>query len=316
MAMFKYAFILFFSIIALLTVMGKVWSDSANVVCVKDSLGALVCVQASPKRIVCLAPSLTELVFELKAGSRLVGRTTKCNIPEAAKAVTNIGSYGSPDFEKLMSVRTDLVLAPKTGIKPEFIQRLKSLGVPVYVDDSSNIEQIEQNINNVGKLLGSNDEAGRIVNDIRVRRISIRKLMDGVEKTTVLFVIGVRPLVVAGGRSFLGSLVREAGGSNIAENTTVEYPKFSIEEVIKCDPDLILMLDKECREKECVDQWKDFSYLKAVKNKRVYELDADLMARPGVRTIDGLEKLVKFLHPEIPGIPTQSNTLRSDAKDR
>ncbi len=316
MAMFKYAFILFFSVIALFTVVGKVWSDSANVVCVKDSLGAPVCVQESPKRIVSLAPSLTELVFELKAGSRLVGRTTKCNIPEAAKAVTNIGSYGSPDFEKLMSVRTDLVLAPKTGIRPEFIQRLKSLGVPVYVDDSSNIEQIEQTINNVGKLLGSNDEASRIVNDIRVRRISIRKLMDGVEKTTVLFVIGVRPLVVAGGRSFLGSLVREAGGSNIAENTTVEYPKFSIEEVIRCDPDLILMLDKECREKECVDQWKDFSYLKAVKNKRVYELDADLMARPGVRTIDGLEKLVKFLHPEILDIPTQSNTLRSDAKDR
>ena len=314
--MFKYMFFLFFSLIALLTVMGKVWSDSANVVCVKDSLGALVCVQESPKRIVSLAPSLTELVFELKAGSRLVGRTTKCNIPEAAKAVTNIGSYGSPDFEKLMSVRTDLVLAPKTGIRPEFIQHLKSLGVPVYVDDSSNIEQIEETINNVGKLLGSDDEASRIVNDIRVRRRTIKKLTDTVAKTTVLFVIGIRPLVVAGGRSFLGSLVREAGGSNIAENTTVEYPKFSIEEVVRCDPDLILMLDKECRGKECVNQWKDFSHLKAVKNKRVYELDADLMARPGVRTIEGLEKLVAFLHPEIPGVPTQSNTLRNDAKDR
>ena len=76
------------------------------------------------------------------------------------------------------------------------------------------------------------------------------------------------------------------------------------------------MLDKECRGKECINQWKDFSYLKAVKNKRVYELDADLMARPGVRTIEGLEKLAPFLHPEIPGIPTQSNTLRSDDKDR
>lgn len=293
-----------------------VWSNSDSAVCVKDSGGALVCVQESPKRIVSLAPSLTELVFELKAGSRLVGRTTKCNIPVAAKDVTDIGSYGSPDFEKLMAVRPDLVLAPKIGIRPEFIQHMKSLGIPVYVDDSSNIEEIEEVINNVGKLLEKKDEADHIVNDIRVRRNTIRKLTEGVEKATVLFVIGVRPLVVAGGRSFLGSLVKEAGGSNVAENTTVEYPKFSIEEVIRCDPDVILMLDKECHGKECVDQWKDHSYLKAVKNKRVYELDADLMARPGVRTIEALEKLAPFLHPEIFGIATQSNTPRCDAKDQ
>jgi iron complex transport system substrate-binding protein len=316
MAMFKYAFIFFVSVITISAGVGKVLSDSGNVVCLKDSLGTPVCVQGSPKRIVSLAPSLTELVFELKAGSRLVGRTTKCNIPEAAKAVTNIGSYGSPDFEKLMSVSTDLVLAPKTGIRPEFIQHLRSLGIPVYVDDSSNIEQIEETINNVGKLLGSNDEASRIVNDIRARRKTISKLTDTIAKTTVLFVIGVRPLVVAGGRSFLGSLVREAGGSNIAEDTSVEYPKFSVEEVIRRDPDLILMLDKECHGNECLNQWKDLSELKAVKNKRVYELDADLMARPGVRTIDGLEKLLAFLHPEILDIPTQSNTLHSDAKDQ
>ena len=86
-------------------------------------------------------PSLTELVFALKAGSRLVGRTTKCNFPVAAKNVTDIGSYRSPDFERLMAVRPDLVLAPKIGIRPEFIQHLKSLNIPVYVDDSSNIRK-------------------------------------------------------------------------------------------------------------------------------------------------------------------------------
>ena len=95
--------------------------------------------------------------------------------------------------------------------------------------------------------------------------------------------------MVAGGKSFLGSLVREAGGSNIAENTTVEYPKFSIEEVIRCDPHVIFMLDKECHGEDCVKQWKDHGYLKAVKNNRVYELDADLISPPGVRTIEALE---------------------------
>ncbi|MGC8604530.1 MAG: ABC transporter substrate-binding protein, partial [Desulfomonilaceae bacterium] len=204
--------------------------------------------------------------------SRLVGRTTRCNFPESAKIVTDIGAYTNPDFERLVAARPDLVLAPKIGVRPEFIQRIKSLKIPVYVDNSSNIPGIEQLINNVGKLVGAETEANRIINDINIRRNKIMKLMGGNEKPTVLFVIGIKPLVVAGGKSFLGALVREAGGSNIAESTAVEYPKFSIEEVIKRDPEVIVMLDKECRGQDCIKQWSDHGFLKAVKNHRVYVL--------------------------------------------
>ena len=113
-----------------------------SVCCVKDSMGAQVCVNDTPKRIVSLAPSLTELVFELGVGSSLVGRTTRCNFPDEAKNVPDIGAYMKPDFEKLVAARPDLVLAPKTGIRPELIDRLRRLKIPVYVDDSLNIEDI------------------------------------------------------------------------------------------------------------------------------------------------------------------------------
>ncbi|MHB8202874.1 MAG: ABC transporter substrate-binding protein [Desulfomonilaceae bacterium] len=294
----------------LFTFLENIWSESGPVKCVKDSLGETVCVRRPQPRVVSLAPSLTELIFALKAGSRLVGRTTKCNIPEAAKKVTDVGAYTTPDFERVMAVRPDLVFAPRIGIRPEFIERLKSLKIPVYIDDSSNIEEIEQLVNNVGKLVGAENEADRIVNDIKIRRAKITKLMRGHEKPTVLFVIGIRPLVVAGGKSFLGALVREAGGSNIAEFTAVEYPKFSIEEVIRRNPDIIFMLDKECQSDDCVKQWKDYGYLKAIRNNRVYVLDADLISRPGSRTIEALEKLAEFLHPDIFAVTKNSIQFR------
>lgn len=309
----KYFFLFPAFIIIFLNCMEKVWSASDRVICVRDSPGTMVCLQGPAKRVVSLAPSLTELVFALKAGSRLVGRTTKCNIPEAAKKVTDVGAYMTPDFERLMAVRPDLVLAPKTGIRPEFIERLKSLKIPVYIDDSSNITEIEQLINNVGKLIGAENEADRIVNDIKIRRDKITKLMRGHEKPTVLFVIGIRPLVVAGGKSFLGALVREAGGSNIAEITAVEYPKFSIEEVLRRDPNVIFMLDKECKGDDCVKQWQDYGYLNAIKNNRVYVLDADLISRPGSRTIEALERLATFLHPDVFGVAKNSSPLTSSS---
>ncbi len=313
MTMFKLIFCSFVSVMTLFTFLENVWSESGPVKCVKDSLGETVCVRRPQPRVVSLAPSLTELVFALKAGSRLVGRTTKCNIPEAAKKVTDVGAYTTPDFERVMAVRPDLVLAPRIGIRPEFIERLKSLKIPVYIDDSSNIEEIEQLVNNVGKLVGTENEADRIVNDIKIRRNKITKLMSGHEKPTVLFVIGIRPLVVAGGKSFLGALVREAGGSNIAEFTAVEYPKFSIEEVLRRDPYVIFMLNKECQGQGCINQWTDYGYLKAIKNNRVYVLDADLISRPGSRTIEALERLATFLHPDVFGGAKNSSPLTSSS---
>ena len=153
-------------------------------------------------------------------------------------------------------------------------------------------------ITNVARLLGTENQAADIVADMQFRQDRINKLVNGEKKTTALFVVGIRPLVVAGSRSFLGSLIREAGGVNIAESVDVEYPKFSIEEVIRTDPDVILILDKECHGEDCFNQWKNHHYLKAVQKNRIHELDADLMSRPGVRINRGAGEIVQPVAPD------------------
>ena len=114
---------------------------------------------------------------------------------------------------------------------------------------------------------------------------------------TVLFAVGLAPLVVAGGNSFLGSMIREAGGKNIAEKERTPFPKFSIEEVLRRDPDFILVLDKECLGDKCVATWKRHSRLKAVREGKIYVMEGDLMARPSPRIGEGLLQLAKILHP-------------------
>jgi len=259
----------------------------------------MICVSLPIARVVSFAPSLTEILFELGAGDLLAGRTARCNSPAEAGNAEIIGEYMRPDLERVMFLKPDLILTTKTGARKGIVVRFEKLGIPVFVSDSKDIVAIFDLIEKVGELLGRQDESKALSARLRSRQRALQEILVGLKKPTVLFVVGLKPLIVAGGKSFVGSLVREAGGKNIAEDSFLPYAKFSIEEVIKKDPDLIVVLNKECAgEKDCLEEWKRFSILKAVKNDRVYYLDADLLARPSPRIVEALEKLATILHPE------------------
>jgi iron complex transport system substrate-binding protein len=278
---------------------GVSWSgQGATTSCVTDDLARKVCVQGIPRRIVSFAPSLTEIVFALSAGDRLVGRTQRCNLPLQALKVPEIGGYLNPDFERVLSSRPDLVLTNRTSVRKQTVTRLDTMGIPVFVADTGTIDDIASLLTRLGTLLGRESEAVCLVDDLQKRRNAIRKSIPKSDQPTVLFAVGTHPLVVAGGKSFLGSLIRDAGGVNIAEDVSKPFVRYSIEEVIKKDPEIILVLDKECSGERCVDQWRHHKVLSAVRNKRVYSMNADLMARPSPRILEGLALLVKYMHDE------------------
>jgi iron complex transport system substrate-binding protein len=273
---------------------------ASSEVCVRDGLARNVCVPRPVKRVISFAPSLTETVFALNAGPLLVGRSRLCNRPREALKVQEIGAYLNPDIERVIALRPDLVLTTKTGARRELVQRLERLGVPVFVDNSRNLDDILELIERLGVLLSRERDAGILVKELRSRRRAIRERVEGLKKPTVFLAVGIRPLVAAGGKSFIGSLIREAAGTNIAETSPIPYPRFGMEEVIRKDPNMILFLTKECPDPEqCREEWRRFPVLKAVKGGQLYELDADLMARPSPGIIDALEKLVAIFHPEV-----------------
>lgn len=279
---------------------GDEHATASNTVCVKDGLARKVCVTRPVKRVVSFAPSLTETVFALNAGPLLVGRSRMCNRPREALNAQEVGAYLSPDIERVIALRPDLVLTTKTGARKELVERLERLGVPVFVDGSRNFDDILELIQRLGVLLSRERDAEMVVKELRSRREAVRERVKGLKKPAVFLAVGIRPLVSAGGRSFIGSLIREARGANIAEASPIPYPRFGIEEVIRKDPDMILFLTKECPDPElCRQEWLRFPVLKAVRRGKLYALDADLMARPSPGIIDALERLVSIFHPEL-----------------
>jgi iron complex transport system substrate-binding protein len=273
-------------------------------VCVEDDLSLQVCVPTSPKKVISLAPSLTEIVFDLGAGHLLVGRTERCNQPPQALDVQDIGAYLNPDLERIIAWTPDLVLSPEAGMRKEIVNRLAELGIPTFVDNSSSLDRIVHTVNRLGTIFGRESNARAVVGRFQQRRQAVRERVADVAKPLVVFAVGIRPLVLAGGRSFIGSLIREAGGANIAEEAPVPYPKFSMEEVARRDPDIIVVLNKECRDDECFTAWRAHRNLKAVRKGLIYQIDADLIARPSPKIMDAFEQLAAILHPTLFSMPS------------
>ncbi len=202
-----------------------------------------------------------------------------------------------------MALRPDLVLLPEAGMRKEIVSRLAELGIPTFVDSSNSLDRIVLTVNRIGTILGRESEAQAVVRQFQQRRQAVRERVALVAKPLIVVAIGLRPLVLAGGRSFIGSLIREAGGANIAEEAPVPYPRFSMEEVSRRDPDIIVVLNKECRDDECVAAWHAHQDLQAVRNGRIYQLDADLVARPSPRIMDAFAQLAAILHPKLFRMP-------------
>lgn len=267
-------------------------------VCVTDHLHREICLSQAPHRIISLAPSLTETLFALNAGSLLAGRTERCNYPPETSQIPVVGAYMTPDLERVMDLKPDLIIAPQAGTKKETLARLAHLDIPIFVDDSRNLDDIRDVLRKLGRLLDREIEAEEIIKQFDERRTSVQQRIRTQGTPSVLFAVGSSPLVVAGGKSFLGSLIREAGGRNMAENERIPFPKLSMEEVLRKDPDIILVLDKECPSDRCIEGWRRHHRLKAVRAGRIYVMEGDLMARPSPRIAEGLWQLAKILHPK------------------
>ncbi|MDQ7785646.1 MAG: cobalamin-binding protein [Desulfomonilaceae bacterium] len=277
---------------------GLLISHPAGANCVQDDLERMVCIGPSVSRIVSFAPSLTEIVFALGHGDHLVGRSNFCDYPAEATRVPIVGSYTRPALERVIALKPDLVLTTKDAAQKGLVVKLEGLGIPVFVSRTLKMDEIFDLVKRIGRLLGDEDVAMALVEDLQKRRSAVKNRLKGVGKPTALLVVGLKPLFVAGGQSFVGSVLREAKCVNIAEDVILDYPKYSIEEVIRRDPDIILVLNKECSSHEsCFGPWKRYPSLSAVKSGRVYKVNADSLARPGPRIIDGLEALADILHP-------------------
>ena len=266
---------------------------------VRDQLGREVQVPDEPKRVVSLAPSITEIVFALGAGHLLQGVTQHCDYPPEAGSLPKVGSYVHLDVEKIVALKPDLCLGTRDGNPREVAAKLESLNIPVYAVNPRDLETVMDTLLEIGRLLHTEERAGALVEDIRRRIEGVKTRVAGTEKRpSVFFQIGIVPIVSVGTSTFIDELITTAGGRNLAAGST-PYPRFSKEQVVALEPEIIIITSMTRGQDfdPVRDEWNQWGNLPAVRNRRIHIVESDLFDRPSPRLVEGLELLSRLIHP-------------------
>ena len=266
----------------------------------KDEVGREVTFPFPPRRIVSLAPNVTEILFSLGLDEEIVGVSTHCNYPEKAKSKPRVGSYISLDFEKILSLKPDLVIATGAGNTKDMVERLAQWGFPTYVIFPRNLDGVLGSIGHLGKVVDQEEEATAIIQEMKKRKQRVIELTRGLPRPRVFLEIGEAPIVTVGKGSFADDLIRLAGGENVAGQEKQMYPRWGMEEILRRSPEVILVssMNPEGDYQRVLQEWTRWKVIPAVKEGRVYLIDSDLIDRPSPRIIEGLEEIARLLHPE------------------
>lgn len=253
------------------------------------------------KGIVSLAPSITESLYQLGIEEELIAVTSYCNYPPQAKTKEIIGTITNPNIEKIYSLSPDLVLADNGINRSQTIEKLKSLGLKVVTfDECNNFDDITKGFIQLGKLTGREEEAKAIIEKVEAEVKSITRKLRALSPVRVFLEVGARPLVSVGPQSFTNEFIRYAGGINIFADTSGSHPRVSREEVLKKNPEVIILVTMgDVKEDEKI-YWQKFKDLEAVKFNRIHIINADKVCRPTpIRFLAGLKEVASILHPEV-----------------
>jgi iron complex transport system substrate-binding protein len=258
-----------------------------------------------PGRIVSLAPSITELLYELGLDENIAAVTNFCDYPPAALKKPKIGGMSNPSLEAIVSIRPDIVIVTMDGNPKGINKRLGQLGIRTYVFKAKRISELPDAILEVGRVLDVQEEAGRLSKSIKDKMEKYRSLRrkrlppdKQHERRKAVFIIWPEPLVVAGKGTAIDDVLTLLGWTNIASSAASRYPKYSIEDIILQSPDVIFVGEMRKNTKELSEQvLKKLSMLDAVKNGRVY-YTSDALYRLGPRVVEGTEELATYLLKE------------------
>lgn len=260
-----------------------------------------------PQRIISLSPSITEVLFALGAGRRVVGVTDFCLYPEEAKLLPRVGGLLNPNAEAIISLRPDLIVYHHDNEKiKKFANRLGVRSLSVSFDS---LADIYQTIKKIGAASGEQEEARRLLETLHSKIQSYRAGIQGLQSKSVLLILGdskdpMRDLYAVGKGTFLDELLTLAGGQNILSQSPASYPKVSREFIISASPEIIIVAGPRARLsadelQERKRQWGHFATVRAVKNGNIYYIGADYILIPGPRLTKIVEKFAAVIHPEI-----------------
>jgi len=288
-------------ILSLLIPLSPVSAQEQGVIVV-DDFGREVLIPHEPARIVSIAPSITETLFALGLGDKVVGVTRYCNYPPEVLEkigkgeITVIGGYIDPSLEKILELNPDLVIGHNL-LQPEFVKKIEDAGIPIIVvKTSETIQGVYDDIKLIGKACWADDAASKLVEELRSKITFWEKQVGGFEKAKVAEIAWVNPLWVAGNGTYIHDIIEHAGGRNVFADKGW-WASVSDEELVEKDPEYIIVPYKHGQELiyEGVMKMKEEGLI----HGKIIPIDPDIISRPGPRVALLFEEVVKALHPEV-----------------
>jgi iron complex transport system substrate-binding protein len=253
---------------------------------------------AIPRRVVSLAPSITETLFALGFGERLVGVTNYCDYPPQARKVPKIGDFISPNIEAIMAKTPDVVIGVAGATDPQKAKEMQRLGLKVVLVSVANLNEIMRSMESIAGLLG-NEEAGKnLIVKINAQVLEVKKRVEAAPRRPVLLLVGIRPLIAVGGKNFIDELITLAGGTNIAGSAAQPWLNLPDEYVVAKAPQVIIEAGMGSEREASAKRWADLKSIPAVREQRIYSYGSDKILRPGPRFGEALAELARFIHPE------------------
>src|SRR5215813_926377 len=259
-----------------------------------DTMGTRVALSQPARRIISLAPHATELLFAAGAGDRVVGVLSPADWPPEAARIPRVGDARALDLERVLALAPDLVVA-WPYLAPAQIERLRSLGLPVYLSDPHTPEAIAGDLERLGLLTGTAESAARAAAGFRARLAAVSAVHDDRVKVPVFYEIWNQPLYTVGGAHLITSALHLCGATNVFEWLTLPAPEVSVEAVLAVAPAAIVAGTDDAVRPAWLDEWKRWRDLPAVAHGNLFVVDANLLHRAGPRFADGVAQLCAAL---------------------
>jgi len=261
-----------------------------------DEVGRTVTVPDHPHRLICLIPSAADSVYALGAGSDVIAVSDFTKYPLEAKLKPSIGVPLTPSIETIVSLHPDLVIASADTNRQDTIRQLEHIGVAVFVLDPHGLEGVLSSITSLGKALGREEEATRLVSQLRDRLDAVRARVKGKPVVRVLMPIWYDPIITIGRHAFITEIIAAAGGKSVTDDIAQEWPQISLEMVIERTPDALVLVQGSRMALINVENRPGWKTLAAIRNHRTYLVD-ERFELPSTVAFDAIEDLAKQLHP-------------------
>ncbi|CAG4884088.1 Cobalamin-binding protein [Georgfuchsia toluolica] len=261
---------------------------------VKDDSGAEVHLRQPAQRVIALSPHIAETLMAAGAGERLVGSVQFSDYPAAVKKVPRIGSYARLDMEAIVALKPDLVIGWQSGNTPAHIEKIRQLGIPVYLSQPNRIEDVAHDLESYGQLMG-NEAGARAAAAFRARLAALRERYSNQPRLRIFYQVWKEPLMTVGNTQIISDAIRLCGGENVFGQLRQMAPTVTVEAVLAANPEVIVASGMDEARPEWLDDWRRWPQLTAVARDNLYFIPPDIIQRHTPRLLDGTEMLCRHL---------------------